>query len=62
MAQVKIEKLGQSEFDRMALPMAQDLAVVYRALIDEALDIVDNSEGRTPEETLADILDIIDGN
>lgn len=63
MAEMKIEKLGQSEFDRMASPMASDLAVVYRILIDNALEIVDNSEGQelTPEQTLEKILDMIDG-
>lgn len=63
MAEIVLEKLGQSEFDRMASPLASDLAVVYRDIIDQALEIVDESESQelTPEETLKKILDFIDG-
>lgn len=62
MASVKLDRLGNSEFDRMAHPMALDLAVVYRDLINEAIAIVDASEGKSPEETLGLILDMIDGD
>ncbi len=59
-----IDQTPNEFFERHAMGMASDLAVVYRSLINEIHDILNVSAANywTPEQTLEKIFELIDGD